>query len=95
MGRWFARRTGSRWCGLWAELGGPCGALGLTRLAALGVVAELLLLEEELLAGGEDEIAAAVDALEDFVGQLHLRVLPDPTPLNRGTIQATDGGKKE
>jgi hypothetical protein len=37
-------------------------APGLAGLTALGVVLELLVLEEELFAGGEDEFAAAIGA---------------------------------
>jgi hypothetical protein len=39
-------------------------ALGLALLAVLGVVLELFVVEEKLLAGGEHELGAAIDALQ-------------------------------
>jgi hypothetical protein len=37
--------------------------LGLARLAALGIVLKLFIVEEELFTGGEDEFRAAVNTL--------------------------------
>jgi len=42
-------------------------ALRLTRLAALGLVLEILVVEEVLFSRCEDEICSAIDALEDAV----------------------------
>jgi len=50
-------------CGCWACSDGSSsssGALGLARLAALGVVFELLIEEKELFAGGKDELSATI-----------------------------------
>src|SRR6185312_2129746 len=47
------------------------GAFGLTELAALGVVFELLVVEEELLACGKDELVATVRALQNAVREFH------------------------
>jgi hypothetical protein len=46
-------------------------AFRLAILAALGFVLELFVVEEELLAGGEDEIRTAVDALQNLVLEFH------------------------
>jgi hypothetical protein len=40
-----------------------------------GVVLELLVVEEKLLAGGEYEFSAAVNALEDSILEFHGRLL--------------------
>ena len=44
---------------------------GLARLAAFRLVLESLVRKEELLAGSEDELRPAVDALEDLVLEFH------------------------
>src|SRR4029079_8683768 len=46
-------------------------ALGLARLATLRLVLEILVGEEELLAGSPDELGAAVYAVERLVLELH------------------------
>jgi len=48
-------------------------ALGLARLAALGLVLELFVVEEKLFAGGEEKLRAAIDALEQPVLEFHVR----------------------
>jgi len=58
--------------------GAPAGALRLALLAALGVVLELFVVEEELLAGCENEFGAAIDALQNSVCKVHGRL-----PLDR------------
>src|SRR6185437_14527783 len=50
------------------------GAARLAWFATLGVVLELLVLEEKLLARGKDEFAAAVDAGKDSVNVFHCRI---------------------
>jgi hypothetical protein len=59
--------------GLQAEL---FGAFGLAAFAALGFVLELFVVEEELFAGGEDEIGTTVDALESLVLEFHSNLPP-------------------
>ena len=49
-------------CLLYTSIGRLHAAPGLAGLTTLGVVLELLVLEEELFAGGEDEFAAAIGA---------------------------------
>jgi hypothetical protein len=51
-------------------------SLRLAGLAPFGFVFELLVVEEKLLAGGENEITPAVDALQYLVLKLHLRMAP-------------------
>ena len=46
-------------------------ALVLTGLAAFGLVAELLIVKEDLLAGRENEIRAAIDTLENLILEFH------------------------
>lgn len=50
--------------------------LGLASLTALGLVLELLIVEEKLFPGGENELTATVDALQHLVLKLHLRLAP-------------------
>jgi hypothetical protein len=45
----------------------------LALLAVLGIVLELFIVEEELLARGEHEVNAAVSALQDSVDKFHGR----------------------
>jgi hypothetical protein len=47
---------------------------GLALLAALGIVFELLVVEKDLLASREDELGAAVNALEDSICEFHGRL---------------------
>jgi hypothetical protein len=54
--------AGDAHCGNAAGLGGLGGALGLAWLAALGIVFELPVEEEDLLSGREDELAVAIYA---------------------------------
>jgi len=49
-------------------------ALRLALLAMLGVVLELFVVEEELLAGSEYKLGAAIAALQDSVGKFHGRL---------------------
>jgi hypothetical protein len=46
-------------------------SLRLARLATLGFVLELLIVEKQLLSGRKDEIRAAIDALENLVLEFH------------------------
>ena len=59
--------------GLQAEL---FGAFGLAAFAAFGFVLELFVVEEELLAGGEDEVRTAVDTFESLVLEFHSSLPP-------------------
>ncbi len=87
----------------------PAGApLGLALLAALGVISELLVFEENLLAGGEDELRPAIDARQDSIGKYHgrspkegiveighnLRSLPVPLPCLRTSSQQGPGPRE-
>ena len=66
-----------------------CGPFGLARLAALGLVLELFVVEEELFPGSEDEIAAAIDTLQNLVLEFHGELLPtvhDPSD-RQGTLR--------
>lgn len=56
----------------------PAGALRLALFAMLGVVFELFIVEEDLLAGGKNKFGAAVAALQDSIGEFH-----DRLPQNR------------
>ena len=59
-------------------------ALCLASLAALGLILELFVVEEELLASGENEILAAVNTLQALILKLHVRTLSLPSPMIRG-----------
>lgn len=50
------------------------GALGFALFTTLGVVFELLIVEEELLARRKDEVSAAVNTLEDSICEFHGRL---------------------
>jgi hypothetical protein len=56
--------------------------LRLALLAALGIVLELFVVEEELLACRKNELGAAVDALEYSIGEFHGR-LPQSRDVHR------------
>ena len=58
----------------WRRRLSAMSATRLARLATLGVVLELLVLEEKLLARGKDEFAAAVDAGKNPVYVFHCRI---------------------
>jgi len=58
------------------------GALGFALFTTLGVVFELLIVEEELLTRRKDEVSAAVNTLEDSIREFHGR-LP-----NRGAFRS-------
>ena len=58
-------------------------AFGLAVLTTFGFVLELFVVEEKLLAGSENEIGAAIHALEDLVLELHLRVPPFLSPRDQ------------
>jgi hypothetical protein len=47
------------------------GALYLAKLAALGVILELLIIEKELLACGEHKVISTVRALQKSIRKLH------------------------
>ena len=64
--------------------GTSIGALRLALLAALGVVFEILIVEEELLACGEDEFGAAVNTLEYLVREFHGRLPRSREPAEIG-----------
>jgi hypothetical protein len=70
-GRFAALRTGST---RFRPNPSATGALGLALLAALGVVLELFVVEEKLLAGGENEFSAAIDTLEYAIRKFHGRL---------------------
>jgi hypothetical protein len=46
-------------------------ALRLALLAVFGVVFELFIVEKELLAGRKNELGAAVDTLQNSIGEFH------------------------
>src|SRR5262249_8162615 len=48
-------------------------ALGLALLATFGIVAKLLIVEENLFARSEDELRAAVYACQNSIGEYHGR----------------------
>jgi hypothetical protein len=50
------------------------GTLGLALLTALGVVLKLFIVKEKLLTRGENELIAAVYALEDSILKFHGRL---------------------
>jgi len=54
--------------------GTPVGALRLALLAALGVIFEVFVVEEQLLTCGEDEFRTAVNTLENFIRKFHGRL---------------------
>jgi hypothetical protein len=60
--------------GLGPYAGTPVGALGLALFAALGIVLEILVVEEKLLTSGKDEFRTAVDTLEDLIRKFHGRL---------------------
>ena len=60
--------------GLRAHPGAPADALRLALLAVPGLVLELLVVEEKLLAGGEYKLGSAVAASQNSVGKFHGRL---------------------
>ena len=54
--------------------GATIGTFGLALFAALRVVLEILVVEEELLARGEDKIGAAINALKYLIREFHGRL---------------------
>jgi len=68
------------------------GPLRLARLTPLGLVLELLIVEEQLLPSSEHEIRAAVHALQNLVLEFHGRAPFSPQPVRRHAIgsQATN-----
>ena len=67
-------------------------ALCLASLAALGLILELFVVEEELLASGENEILAAVNALQGLILKLHVRSLSLHSPeLLRRVLRVATG----
>jgi hypothetical protein len=75
-------RTGGP--GLRAHTRAAAGALRLALLAVLGVVLELFVVEEKLLAGGENELSAAIDALQNSIGKFHGRIPQDGKHIEIG-----------
>ena len=63
---------------------GSRNPLCLASLAPFGFVLELLVVKEQLLSCGENEITAAVNALQDFVLEFHCRPPRDPLALSLG-----------
>jgi len=55
-----------------------CNPFRLARLAPLGFILELLIVEEQLFPGGEDEVGIAVDALQNPVLEFHWRCSLQP-----------------
>jgi hypothetical protein len=52
-------------------------ALGLASLAALGLILEILIVEEMLLSGCENEISSAIHAFENAILKLrHMNLCP-------------------
>ena len=60
--------------GFGADTRATTGALGLALLAALGVVFKILVVEKQLLARGEDEIRAAINAFQYLIREFHGRL---------------------
>jgi hypothetical protein len=69
----------------------PIGALGLALLAALGIVLEIFVVEKKLLARGEDEFRAAINALQYFIREIHGR-LPRRRDLLKSAIDLICAG---
>jgi hypothetical protein len=72
--RGFCPALRTRGSGLRANPLTATNALCLALLAALGIVLELFVVEENLLAGRKNELGAAVDALEYSIGEFHGRL---------------------
>jgi hypothetical protein len=53
------------------DAGALTSSFGFAPLAALGFMLELLLAEEDLLPGAEDEVLSAIDTLQSFVREFH------------------------
>lgn len=60
--------------GLRAHLGTPANTLCLALFAMLGIVFELFVVKEELLAGCKNKLGAAITAFQDSVRKLHGRL---------------------
>jgi len=60
--------------GFGTDAGTAVGALGLALFAALGIVLEIFIVEEELLTRGEDEFRAAIDAFQYLIREFHGRL---------------------
>ena len=73
-----ALRTGR--AGLGPRARGSRNPLRLARLATLGIVPELLLVEEQLLSRREHEVAATIDTFEDSIGKFHSVFPPGRRP---------------
>jgi hypothetical protein len=58
-----------------SRLGPNSGAarspLGLAQFATLGIILELLVVEEKLFTGSEHKIAAAIAAFQDLINEFH------------------------
>jgi hypothetical protein len=63
--------------------GGAGSTFGLARLTSLRVIAELLLVEKQLLSRGKNKFPATIDTLQDFIGKFHFHVLPSLVSLKR------------
>jgi len=69
--------------------------LGLTSLATLGLVLELLVVKEKLFSGGENKITPTVDTLQHLVLKFHLRMAPF-SPFPRAHPRGKNcGGRRE
>ena len=88
-GRFFSasRTTGAGFdLGVVARRSSPHarGPLGFAGLTALGFVLELLVVEEQLFPGSENEFAAAVDTLQNLVLKFHGELLPSVRDPKQG-----------
>ncbi len=102
-----ARRTGGP--GFRAHFGAAPRALGLALFAVFGIVLELFVEKEQLLARSEYELGAAIDAFESLVDEFHgrypkerehteigheLMSLPVPLPCLLSSIHNKGPGRK-
>jgi hypothetical protein len=72
--RGFGSALGTRRAGFRAHLLAAANSFRLALLAALRVVFELFVVEEDLLARGKDKIRAAVNARKYPIGEFHGRL---------------------
>jgi hypothetical protein len=67
--------------GLWAHPGAPTDTLGLALLTMLGIVFELFVVEEKLLACSKYEFCTAIATFQNSVRKLHGRLPKEGKPL--------------
>jgi hypothetical protein len=70
----FGSALGTRRAGFRAHLLATANPFRLALFAALGVIFELFVVEEDLLARGKDKIRAAVNARKYPIGEFHGRL---------------------